>query len=257
MDLAIQGTQRGTVWITQSEPYNPSGNIVTEEGLYCLLPQYLPDGYIGKTLELVLHQQAQDGQVHGAPETIKGGDNHKIDMDEAYQWFWFGLLEEFAPPSMSEAELKKQWAKLTNGHLAFTNQNGSDTHRDYINDTHREMGPMRQETITCCRNVVKRAGNPFRSGGMDWLPTHTINRDEPPPSVAEVKAKPWLIHRALVIRSNQLEDGTYMENPFDHLQGADVPVPWASHGGINALPLDRLSPLYIGDLMPGYYNPPR
>jgi hypothetical protein len=244
--------QFSATWV--AEP--PPADVVNEAGLYWILPQYKPDGYIGKTLALALEYYQRTGKHIGYPETIKGFTNHKIPMGKEYQRFWFDLLLEFSPPVLRAnlPELKNRWRKLTSGHLAFTNGFGSDTHADYINGTNLGVEPMRQETITLNRNIVKSAGSPFSYGGELYLPTVTIDRDKPPPLVADVKGKRWLIHRALVIRSNQLADGTYMENPFDHLDGNDVPVPWQSRGGVNALPMSRLVPLAIGDAWPSYYN---
>ena len=116
---------------------------------------------------------------------------------------------------------------------------------------------MKQETITCDGNFVKRAGDDFTFGGRVYIPTLTINRLKTLPTVEQLRGKFWLVHRAMVIRSETLEDGTHPVNPFDHLRGYPVPVPWANKGDTNALPADRLLKLNIGDPMPGWYNPPR
>lgn len=238
---------------------SPPPNTVTEPDLFWILPQYLPVGYIGKSLSLAIQKAAQIGEPTGYPSTIKGFDNWKIEMSREYQELWFNLLYDYAPPSqkLDMADLKKQWVKLTNGHLAFTNGYGSDTNADFINGTNLDKQAMRQETITCDGNFVKRAGANFTRNGIVYVPTQTINRLKPLPTVDELRGKFWLVHRAIVIRSEQLPDGTYRTNPFDHLRGNPVPVPWANNGDSNALPLNRLMPLRIGEQMPPYYNPDR
>lgn len=247
------------VTVKINSPAPPVVNPVTEPDLYWILPQYMPSGYIGKSLSLALAKYAQTGEHIGYPSTIKGFENYKIPMVPAHQELWFGLMYDYASPTQKQdtADLKKQWAKLTSDHLAFTNGFGSELCHDVINKTNTGAEFMKQETITCDGNFVKRGAADFTYQGQVYMPTQTINTLKPLPTVEELRGKFWLVHRAMVIRSEQLADGTYMVNPFDHLRGYPVPVPWVNKGDTNALPADRLLKLNIGDPMPEWYNPPR
>ena len=246
------------VTVKINSPAPPVVNPVTEPDLYWILPQYLPSGYIGKSLSLALARYARTGDHCGYPTTIKGFENYKIPMVPAHQELWFGLLYDYASPTQKQdmVDLKKQWSKLTSDHLAFCNGFGSELCWDTINKTHVGAEYMKQETITCDGNFVKRAGENFSYKGRDYMPTETINVMKPLPSVSSLRGKFWLVHRAMVIRTERVGDG-YMVNPFDHLRGYPVPVPWVNREDTNALPADRLLELHIGDPMPSYYNPPR
>lgn len=235
----------------QREPPKP-----VEPTLYVLLhdfecddgshPPYLPRVY---------------GMDKGFPETEKCLNSNFERMTEPWQWFWFELLKRFDHSNLPETTLKRRWANLTHGNKAFTNKHGSDTHRDYINQTNMEAEDMGHENVTTCGNVVMAAGTPVKTMERLYLPVKCIDRNQPPPPIEEVINQPWFIHRATVCLPYQVDstplptapNGTFRVNPFPDLDGQDVPVPFISKGGINYIDMRRLRMLNPGEPIPSPY----
>jgi hypothetical protein len=197
----------------------------------------------------------------GYPETEKCLNSAYERMTEPWQRFWFELLKRFDNNTLSEAALKNRWAGLTNDGKAFTNQHGSSTHRDYINQANMDAEDMGQENVTTCGNVVLAAGEPVQKMGQIYLPVKCIDRYSPPPPVDDVMDKPWFIHRATVCLPYKVDpkptptapNGTFRVNPFPDLDGRDVPVPFISRGGINYIDMRRLRKLNSGEPIPSPY----
>jgi len=261
----------------------PTPNIwrVEQEGMYWLLPQYKPNGYVGKSLVVALENNK------AYPSTIKGYDNWKIALTDPQQWLLFGLFVEFAPPhirALGREYLIKKFKGLCDGGLAFFNGRGSDANWFAIDGSNLGREPICHETITTTRNPVRMVPGTktfdavYEGTVQKWIWTETIDYSTlNPPSgeivtsenhwwvqqtVNELKYKYWLVHRATMIYPDKLSDGTYVENPFPHLHidgynAFDVPMFWASKKQMNALPLSRLQPLPVGSWVPSYYNPSR
>lgn len=82
------------------------------------------------------------------------------------------------------AEAKFQWAKLLDDGRAFTNNTGTDTHRDYINGTNMTAPLMEWEPLVTGGNTVEVTGEPVKitKNYLGWgmaslwhFPIRTIN----------------------------------------------------------------------------------
>jgi hypothetical protein len=197
------------------------------------------------------------GAPYGLPETEKLIVSDYLTLTEPWQRFWYALLKYYSAGTMTEAALKKAWANLTADDRAFTNQRGSTTLRDYINNTNADKPPMRKEGVTTCGNVVKAAGEAVVKGGKLCLPVACIDYNLPPPVVADVVDKRYLIHFATICRPELVgpvregaPNGEFQVNPFPQLGGLDVPVPMIAKGGVNWIDVIRLRRIGEGEQYP-------
>ena len=144
---------------------------------------------------------------YGLPETEKLGDNIAEDLTEAWQWFWFDLLEAFSPPHFTEAMIKQKWSDLTHGAKFKTNKHGwNNGYCDYINRVNMDRPPMRWENVTTCGNPVLLTGNKRNIGGREFQGVYCLDTTQtPPPDLLGHPAFDCLVHSATVCRP---EDGT-------------------------------------------------
>jgi hypothetical protein len=201
------------------------------------------------------------GAPYGLPETEKLFISDYIEMDKAFQEFWFALLRHACPSTWTEIQVKSAWANLTHGARAFTNKRGwNNGYQDYINGVNVGAVGMMKENVTCCGAVVLEAGAPFLKGGEEVLPIVTLDAYHLP-AVADVIDKPWFIHAATSCRPERVDPtprpempyGTFVVNPFPQAGGNDVPVPLVTKGGINYIVTRRLRKLADGEAIPSPY----
>lgn len=193
-----------------------------------------------------------NGKAIGLPETEKMGDAIFEPMDEARQFFWFELLTHEAKGTLTLAILQQRWSDLTAGDKFACNKHGGirnprteKRYWDYINDTHYLTdAPMAQENLTTCGNMVILSGREKNSAGVTYKGVLCLDGTQLPTSV-EIIAHPlykYFIHRATTCRPEKANVvnfprraiapyGTYVVNPFPHLGGLDVPVPFISSRG--------------------------
>lgn len=206
------------------------------------------------------------GMDDGLPESEKCADSELEEMRREWQQFNYDLLEYFAGGMYDKTELLKKYADFWHGAKCFTNHHGwNDGFEDTVlgKNPFSPKGYARQEGVVTGGNVVMQAGEPKNIAGQLCLPVYCIDRNLPPPPIAEVAAKPWLIHRATVCRpervdptpTNDCPNGTFQVNPFPHCGEKDVPYPLIKRGGIAHIRMIRLRPLT--GAIPSPYCPPR
>lgn len=245
----------------------------------------LPPGNI----MLVDHDhEAKDGQQRvGYPEGWPLHLSQYSDLTEAWQWFWFRqLIHSFTgfahwdETRFSRAELnmlKGKWESLTKTKEAFTNFKGTDLYADYINQNGLDGLPG-QAALTCCGNIVKVLGGPYRLGGKTLMKIETLDGNRPPPPIEKINRlrAPHVIFCATNVAAwrNErnipfpfiLDDGTYRVDPFPQLDPRDTLVPLRTNGketvtyqrdGVwyaeNYILASRLKPV-TGMVVPSPYN---
>jgi len=198
-----------------------------------------------------------DGEPIGLPETEKAGENAYDILYEPFQWMWFELVVESAKVNgvltiPFEVLKTQRWPDLLAGDKAFCNKRGvirnprtEKRYYDFINQTSNlTEEPAGKERVTTCGNQVIMWGGEKSIGGVPFQGVLCLEATKLPTS-AEILAHPlyrYFIHTATTCRPEpayaenfprraKAPHGTYVVNPFPHLGGLDVPVPFVSSGG--------------------------
>lgn len=103
----------------------------------------------------------------GLPDQNRLYPNIWIQMTEKIQKWYFDVLciSTFGIPSsfLLYAQLKQckdWWKQFLDDGRCFTNKTGTDTHRDYINETNVLKDDMRFEPLVCGGNSIEIVGKP-------------------------------------------------------------------------------------------------
>jgi len=194
-------------------------------------------------------------KVYGLPEVHKLIESERVWLTEPLAWMWYGLLEQYAPPTMTRETLIEAWLSLTSGSRAFTNKSAwDDGYHDFVSGLNPGKQPMRLEPIVTGGAVLEIVGEPAVKGLKKELcyPIRTINALKPL-EYETITRENGLVFPATIITRESLPDGTRRVTQFWQLNGNDVPVPVICNKDINYIPVRKVF------LLDGYcshpYNP--
>jgi len=197
-------------------------------------PQYRP-----RTWEKC--QSLPPSKWYGTAETEKMVVSNKEPLRESWQWFAFSFFEAYAAPTgFSLPTLKQKWADFMHGAKFITNGFGSETNADYINGTHLDKEPMKQETIATCGNMVMLTGEKRTISKTPSTGFLMLDRAYEPPDFNFLwnhPARDMFICRATVCRPESTAganfpvhsvapNGPHLVNPFPHFDGKGMGVPF-------------------------------
>lgn len=192
------------------------------------------------------------------PEVFRLNPQHYVVMTEEVQHFMFELLRlEMEKVGATLEQARAAWAYLYKGDKAFTNYNGVDTKRDYINRTNLSEELPRLSTLVCGGNVL--AGQEIMAKWDTFvepcLQVSTIDANYPPPVPFTRDEAPPLISYATISTLSKLSNGTYKVTRFSapKMMGANAPIPLMSNAPV-MYPLRFLKKLPIRNVIPSPYN---
>jgi hypothetical protein len=183
---------------------------------------------------------------------------NKTLLNEAAQRLWFANIE-IEGAGLTPEQLRQVWRWMTDHNRAYTNGVGCDILRDYILRQRMDLGLPGMFPLLTGGAVLKGKETTYR--GIRQLEIDHIGADGKAPDGATAithGTHPWLIAYAVNSTKKQLEDGTYLVNPWttELWQGRNAPVPLIAREAIY-YPLERLKKLPVGAPVPSPYNPPR
>jgi hypothetical protein len=192
------------------------------------------------------------------PDTCMMEGMHPSDfhpLSSAWQWWWFGLLNEASRRQIPQAELLIRWARITESGRALTDRHSwnwpysgePNLYIDYVQglNLNSSNGPMQQKSLTMGGNLLHVVGQ----DGMYWI-VETLNISAPPPPLGEFWKTPWLIHWATSSTTTRYADGTWKVVDWAWLNWNGVPygVPFLCIGrnGRNLIKKENCKPIANG-----------
>jgi len=84
----------------------------------------------------------------GLPETVKAADSEVIRLPEAWQWYWYRLLELSAQAEHWTGDVLNEWRKITRSNAFKTNGNGVESgYANYPSKANIGAKPIGSEVI--------------------------------------------------------------------------------------------------------------
>lgn len=196
--------------------------------------------------------------ITGLPDTCKLLDAAWIPLTEPLQWYWYGLLRANAPAAWTDTQVKAAWKSLTHGGRAFTNKHGwNNGYADYVNGVNLGSLPMSYEPIVTGGNVVALSSlDKVTIAGTVCYQVLVLDSETSPVAYSD---KRWFVQWATISRREgyNILTGKWAredrEIQFPQLGGRSVPVPLLTKGGMNFIPVHRVSLLNSDDPIPYPY----
>lgn len=180
----------------------------------------------------------------GWPEMVPFEPREGVKLTEELQWFWFRqmVLSYFGHTDMSKLTRKEMnfmenaWRGITKGHTAFCNGKGTDDHRDFIRNEHKNKElPVLWEN-TCGGSLVELNSRAKYAKGYKVKTLRTSDYDKwkdwtfvdhPQFFTFGVNATPFLTGT----KDTYTIKGPWKVDPMHYLDGKHVPVPILSDAG--------------------------
>jgi hypothetical protein len=184
-------------------------------------------------------------QLHSMPCVFRLGnleytDGHYTYLSEEWQFFTFNLLSLSyygkTYDKLTRAEyrwLAARWANVYDSGTAFTNNQGSDKNRDYVNNTNEDADKdIGLYSIVSGGASLEGMGVFTNKAGSRMLRVDTFDGTKPPPDISTInwRTDPRIFF-ATIISDKRVSGGGYsvyrfsqLENPLTHVVH-DLPIP--------------------------------
>jgi len=211
------------------------------------------------------------------PSTIQAWIAIKIGeffyLTRPWQEFWrdlidcatqFTLSKETVPiDQLTPSHLLYWWRYATQHSLALTdNHSREQGFADYLLGVNLDNPkPIAIKSLTMSGNLFKEIGYTSNHIIVETLNAGTINSkgvfiSAPPPKVADVWDKHWLIHWGVESTTALLPDGTYVQSAFPPKPWG-LPFPFMGIDGKNLIKFNRLKRIPNNTLYSPYWPMPR
>lgn len=187
----------------------------------------------------------KEGEIrHAVPCVFRLGDLEYIDghytyLNKEWQFFTFDLMCLMyygkVHGALSDLEynwIANRWANVYHGTTAFTNRQGTNTNRDYVNDRNMDASKgIGIYTLVCGGASLESLGVFTNKTGGRMVQVNTFDGTKPPPDVTklDIRTDPRIFY-ATIISDKRINSG-YRTYRFSQLQNPtsgrvyDLPIP--------------------------------
>jgi len=180
---------------------------------------------------------------HAVPCVFRLGDINYIDghytyLNREWQFFTFDLMCLMyygkVHGALSDVEhqwIANRWANVYHGTTAFTNRQGTNTNRDYVNDRNREADKGIGIYTLVCGGASLSGMQVTNDKEKRMLRVDTFDGTKPPPDIStiDIRKDPRIFYATII--SDKRINGGYSTYRFSQLENPvtkkvyDLPIP--------------------------------